>query len=1201
MDRKTISIIITSFIIFSGFFIFINFETDIATAAKTVYVGGIGPGNYSSIQSALNAANTGDTVYVYDEGSPYFENLVINKQLYLVGENKATTVINGGGSGDVISINSANSVEISGFAITNGDIGIWVFMSSNTIIKNNDVISNNNEGIGLYSSTNTLIQSNNVVDNWHGISAESDSDNNHIDNNNISNNDYGIWIWGSSNIEITNNSFLNDGVFLRGDQLSHFNTHTISTDNLVNGKPLFYFKNSNNIYLDSTMIGQLILANCDNCDFKNHQIENTDVGIELVYSSNISISGCDVLNNRYGLWSLFSSDNDINNNKFNLNEMGGLYLTNSSNNDYTSNELNYNLKGISETSSSNNMFKGNTIISNSQSGIHIRDSNYNLIEDNYINSNTKDGILVEDNSNYNVINKNDIGSNDQHGISFYDSPGNFITNNMISTNLYYGIQLESFSYNNNIIGNDIQESEIGLYVRESAACLIRSNNVSTSLYEGIQITWGSDNCNITYNNISENKCGISVSTSNNNIFHNNIIDNTVQAEDYKDDNTWYDDYPSGGNYWSDYTGLDERSGIDQNYAGGDGIGDSSYKIGGIKKDKYPLMTRFPQSPRPPSSPKNIHISSEGEKITLTWEPPAFEGGSPVTNYRVYKGTIYNQYTFYQELDTQLFFIDTDVSYNVTYYYKLTAVNSIGESDKSYYVHVTLLCDPIPPFAPQNFTAVVNINEVLLAWSEPVYDGGSPITSYKIYRGTTSGPLPFFTEIGTELSFNDINVSLGETLKYCVSAENDIGEGKQSNIVSVQIPDKPLAPQNLVAEFGLSYVNLSWDAPVNDGGSPITNYLIYKNKSTGAVGLPIKIGNVTYYNDTNVENGVIYYYQVSALNIIGESPKSNKVSVIPGEDPSHPFDILVTEGLSYIILNWSAPERNGGFIITNYIIYKGMVSGEETFFKQIGNITYFNDTEVLPDLTYYYKISAVNLIGEGPTSNSISGTPFGVLNKFPEITIIYPNDGEQVWGIIVINGTASDVDGTIQKVEIKIDTEPWVTLKGTTSWNYTWDTTYVTRGKHTILARCGDELYDFSLPVSITFYVVDEPTFPPDPKPEDESSDFYIWAISIIIIVIVMVILISILLFVNKKKSTEPEKPKHSVDIKMTAAKPEVSSQKPQMPKPSSPSLPSIPIPLPHQVTSQQQTPDSTEWQCSKCGKLSSSEYHFCPYCYNQKS
>ena len=62
---------------------------------NTLYVGGIGPGNYTTIQNAIDNASDGDTVFVYAYSSPYYENVLVNRSINLIGEDKNTTIIDG--------------------------------------------------------------------------------------------------------------------------------------------------------------------------------------------------------------------------------------------------------------------------------------------------------------------------------------------------------------------------------------------------------------------------------------------------------------------------------------------------------------------------------------------------------------------------------------------------------------------------------------------------------------------------------------------------------------------------------------------------------------------------------------------------------------------------------------------------------------------------------------------------------------------------------------------------------------------------------------------------------------------------------------------------------------------------------------------------------------------------------------------------
>ena len=105
-------------------------QSTIATNdGNTLYVGGSGPGNYTKIQDAINDSSDGDTVYVYNDSSPYYENLEVDKSISLIGENRNTTVIDGSGIGDVVNA-SSDFVYIGNFTIQNGESS-WDFAGIN--------------------------------------------------------------------------------------------------------------------------------------------------------------------------------------------------------------------------------------------------------------------------------------------------------------------------------------------------------------------------------------------------------------------------------------------------------------------------------------------------------------------------------------------------------------------------------------------------------------------------------------------------------------------------------------------------------------------------------------------------------------------------------------------------------------------------------------------------------------------------------------------------------------------------------------------------------------------------------------------------------------------------------------------------------------------------------------------------------------
>ena len=94
VNTKTISIFIICLFVFGGFFGLFILENDtVSVSATTLYVGGSGSGNYTTIQAAIDNASSGDTVYVYP--GQYDENLIVNKTINLIGANMNSTIING--------------------------------------------------------------------------------------------------------------------------------------------------------------------------------------------------------------------------------------------------------------------------------------------------------------------------------------------------------------------------------------------------------------------------------------------------------------------------------------------------------------------------------------------------------------------------------------------------------------------------------------------------------------------------------------------------------------------------------------------------------------------------------------------------------------------------------------------------------------------------------------------------------------------------------------------------------------------------------------------------------------------------------------------------------------------------------------------------------------------------------------------------
>lgn len=405
--------------------------------------------------------------------------------------------------------------------------GITLRSSSNITVTGNNA-SNNRDGASIYSSSGSLFIGNTFSSNSRfGIHTQISSNITFVGNN-ILYNDWGALAEGCLNLTFTANAFHNDGIFLMGNDLFNFSSHTITTDNLVNNLPLYYHKNRNDFIVDNIPTGQLIVANCANVTVKNLTIAHTDAGIEMAFVENASIS-----------YSNFSS-----------NEQGGIYVYASSN-------------------------------------VTVRESNF---------SSNKDGVRI-------TISNTTIRDS------------NFAYNK-------YAIHI--VSRNVTIRGNSISENDCGIRVHNSTTLEISRNNIHLNNNIGIRL----------------------IGVLDAHVHHNNIAENPEQAvDDGGAENSWDNGYPSGGNYWSDYIGVDNCSGPNQDVCPDpDGIGDAPYVIDANSQDDYPLMSSVGAIyPRPPSISGAILSGGNLENVTLTWSlsPDDGAGSESVVGYRIYGDITYS--------------------------------------------------------------------------------------------------------------------------------------------------------------------------------------------------------------------------------------------------------------------------------------------------------------------------------------------------------------------------------------------------------------------------------------------------------------------------------------------------------------------------------------------------------------------------------
>jgi len=372
-----------------------------------------------------------------------------------------------------------------------GSSGFWVAGTDNASITHNNMT---NEFRGIFfsgTSYDILVERNTLTDIDYPIISQNAArvvirDNLVNDSDNAgdwgSYGSYGISLDRIMHSKVWNNTMLHCGVGIYGQTLPEHNTHEISQNNTVNGRPVMYYKNQSNVVVDGQEVGEILLANCSHCTLSNLQIADSDFGLVAAFSDNVTVRNCNLSGNAYSQ----------------------VYMR-------TNQDMNF----------SGSLFSGGIygILSFNSWGFTSNISLYGCI----------------------------VTSCQYDGVHFIYATQTTIISSKFSGNGQFGVWLEDCS-------------------------------------------WG----NITLNEFSNNTGGLILDDSMYfKVWHNNFINNTWQAGDSYS-NTWDDGYPSGGNYWDNFTVTDVMTGPLQNVPGTDGIGDQPFWLDPNSLDNYPLMQPVPE-------------------------------------------------------------------------------------------------------------------------------------------------------------------------------------------------------------------------------------------------------------------------------------------------------------------------------------------------------------------------------------------------------------------------------------------------------------------------------------------------------------------------------------------------------------------------------------------------------------------------------
>lgn len=427
----------------------------------------------------------------------------------------------------------------------------------------------------------------------------------------------------------------------------------------------------------------------------------------------------------------------------------------------------------------------------------------------------------------------------------------------------------------------------------------------------------------------------------------------------------------------------------------------------------------------PNAPTSLILTSGNTQIGLSWTAPVNTGNLTLTDYVVdFKATASSSWsTFADAVSTSTAGNVTGLINGTSYDFRVSAVNAVGQGDPSNVASATPATIPV---APTSISAVAgnanaSVNFILTD------NGGSAINYYTV----TSNP-GSITNTGAGAPITISGLTNGSSYTFTVTATNAVGTGPAStasnNVTPATTPGTPTA---VSATAGNTQVALSWSAPASNGGTVITDYIIQYKLDASSTWSTFIDGTSTATSTivTGLVNGLLYDFQIGAVNAVGLGGFSSQVSTTPFTIPDAPTSIIATRGNATSSVSFVAPTSNGGSTILSYTVTSNPGSQIGT-----GNTSPIVVANLINGTPYTFTVTATNAAGTGPASSPSNQITPATIPDAPTGLIASAGRGQVslMWTVPGNNGGSIVTDYI---VEYKLSTDSsWSTFADGVSSN-----------------------------------------------------------------------------------------------------------------------------------------------------------------------